>query len=100
MAMTPARETAPYVGLSPTIPQNDAGSRIDPPVSEPSAAIAICAATAAAEPPDEPPGTRVVSCGFFVVLKAEFSVDDPIANSSRLVFPRKTARSFLSFLMT
>ena len=49
------------------------------------------AATAAAEPPEEPPGTRVVSSGFRVGPKAEFSVEAPIANSSRLVFPTITA---------
>src|SRR5208283_5597521 len=48
-------------------------------------------ATAAALPPDEPPGTRVVSQGFRVGPKAEFSVDEPIANSSRLVLPIGTA---------
>ena len=41
----------------PTIPQNDAGWRIEPPVSVPVAPIASRAATADAEPPDEPPGT-------------------------------------------
>ena len=41
----------------PTIPQNDAGWRIEPPVSVPVAPIASRADTAAAEPPDEPPGT-------------------------------------------
>ena len=62
--------------------------------------VALKAATAAAEPPDDPPGTRVVSCGFFVILNAEFSVDDPMANSSMFVFPRKTACWALSFLIT
>ena len=48
----------------PTIPQNDAGWRIEPPVSVPVAPIASRADTADAEPPDEPPGTSaaVVSC--------------------------------------
>ena len=41
------------------MPQNDAGWRIEPPVSVPVAPSAILAATAAAEPPDEPPGTSV-----------------------------------------
>ena len=48
-------------------------------------------ATAAALPPDEPPGTRVGSQGFRVGPKAEFSVDEPMANSSRLVLPTSTA---------
>ena len=48
------------------------------------------AATAAAEPPDEPPGTRRVSQGFFTAPKAEFSLAEPIANSSQLSLPSVT----------
>src|SRR4030095_12818758 len=51
--MTPARLTRPNVGMSPTMPQSDAGPRIDPPVSEPSATGTIPAATAAPDPDDE-----------------------------------------------
>ena len=40
---------------------------------------------AAAEPPDEPPGTRSGASGFFVGPNALFSVDEPIANSSMFV---------------
>ena len=58
------------------------------------------AATAAADPPDEPPGTRVVSSGFFVGPKAEFSVLEPIANSSRLVLPTKIAPASRSRVTT
>src|SRR3954464_14288043 len=47
----------------PTIPHSDAGWRIEPPVSVPIAQGARPAATAAAEPPLEPPGTRSVSHG-------------------------------------
>ncbi len=75
------------MGLAPTTPHSAAGWRIDPPVSEPRASGAKPAATAAALPPEDPPGTRVVSCGFSVGPKAEFSVDEPIANSSRFVLP-------------
>src|SRR5256885_8167283 len=49
------------------------------------------AATAAAEPPLDPPGTRLGSCGLRVGPNAEFSVDEPIANSSRFVLPTTTA---------
>jgi hypothetical protein len=56
-------------------------------VSDPSDTGAKPAATAAALPPLEPPGTRVRSCGFRVGPNAEFSVEDPIANSSRFVLP-------------
>ena len=41
----------------PTITQKAAGWRIDPPVSVPVAPRAQRAATAEAEPPEEPPGT-------------------------------------------
>src|SRR5947208_4373541 len=83
----PYRETVPYVGRSPTLPQSAAGCLIEPPVSEPSAQGARPAATAAAEPPPEPPGTRVGSHGLRDGPYAEFSVDEPIANSSVFVLP-------------
>ena len=44
----------------------DDGWRIEPPVSVPVAAGASRAATAAADPPEEPPGTRAVSQGLRV----------------------------------
>ena len=71
----------------PTIPHRLAGCRIEPPVSVPIAQGAVPAATAAALPPDEPPGTRVRSHGFWTGPKPEFSFDDPIANSSWFVLP-------------
>ena len=71
----------------PTTPHRAAGWRMEPPVSEPRPRDAKPAATAAALPPDDPPGTRVGSCGCFVGPKAEFSVELPMANSSRLVLP-------------
>jgi len=64
---------------------------MDPPVSEPTARAHSLAAVAAAEPPEEPPGTREASQGLCVGPKPEFSVDEPMANSSMLVFPRITA---------
>ena len=48
------------------------------------------AATAAAEPPEEPPGTRAGSHGLRVGLNALCSVDEPIANSSMFVLPTIT----------
>src|SRR5262249_30106932 len=86
-AMIPERLTVPYVGRSPTIPHSAAGCLIEPPVSEPSAHGASPPATAAAEPPEEPPGTRVGSHGLCDGPHAEFSVDEPIANSSMFVLP-------------
>jgi hypothetical protein len=54
----------PYVGRRPISPQKDAGPRTEPPVSEPSAKSTTPAATAEAEPDDEPPGTRSGAAGF------------------------------------
>src|SRR5205085_9631235 len=67
------------------MPHSAAGWRIEPPVSVPSAHGARPAATAAALPPDEPPGTRSRSHGLRTGPNAEFSFEDPIANSSWLV---------------
>ena len=60
-------------------------------MSEPSASATWPEATAAAEPPEEPPGTREVSQGFAVGWKALDSVELPKANSSMLVLPTGTA---------
>src|ERR1041385_8202435 len=90
-AVRPYRETRPYVGVTPTTPQKDAGWRTEPPVSEPSATTAVPCATTAADPPLEPPGTRSRATGLRTGPKAEFSLDDPIANSSQFVFPIITA---------
>ena len=86
------------MGLSPTIPHSAAGWRIEPPVSVPIAHGAAPAATAAALPPLEPPGTRERSHGLSTGPKAQFSVEEPIANSSWWVLassgaPAPTSRS-------
>ncbi len=75
----------------PTTPHSAAGWRIEPPVSVPIPRGTWQAATAAADPPLDPPGTRPRSHGFAVGPNAECSVDEPIANSSMLVLPRITA---------
>src|SRR3954464_15786605 len=87
-AISPYRDTVPYVGFTPTVAVNAAGCRMDPPVSDPTASGAWNAARAAALPPPEPPGTRSTFHGLRVGPYAEFSVDDPIANSSMFVLPR------------
>ena len=61
---------------------------IEPPVSEPRPHGARPADTAAAVPPPDPPGTRAGSHGLRDGPQAEFSVDEPIANSSVFVLPR------------
>ena len=76
------------MGLTPTVPVTAAGWRIEPPVSVPTATGASKEPTAAAEPPEDPPGIRPVSQGLAVRPKAECSVDPPMANSSRFVLPR------------
>ena len=77
-----------------------AGWRILPPVSVPSAAGTSPAATATAEPEDEPHGILVISCGFFAGPYAEFSPLPPIANSSIFVFPIEYIPAFRSLSMT
>src|SRR5215468_7834025 len=93
----------------PTVPVNAAGWRIEPPVSVAVAPRQSRAATAAAEPPDEPPGTRCAPSiaplwlaptfepcrrhGFTTGPKHDVSFDEPIANSSLLSLPSMTAPS-------
>ena len=82
------------------MPHRAAGWRIEPPVSVPRASGASQAATAAAEPPLEPPGMRSRSHGLRVTWKALFSVDEPMANSSMFVLPSSTASAWRSRVMT
>ena len=85
----PCRLTSPYVGLNPVMPQSDAGIRMEPPVSEPSATGASAAATATAEPLDEPPATRWVrvSHGFHGAPIGALRPHPPNANSTMCVLP-------------
>src|ERR1051325_7570429 len=104
----------------PTMPVKAAGCLIEPPVSVPVAPRHKFAATAVAEPPEEPPGVsgvlapskvgftrlslvssaelgqarvRVRRHGEMTGLKHELSFDEPMANSSQLVLPISTAPS-------
>src|SRR6185312_11301436 len=90
-ATRPNRLMRPYVGFTPTTPQNAAGCLTLPPVSEPRAISVIPAATAAAEPPEDPPGLRAGSTGLRVGPYALVSVEDPMANSSMFVLATTTA---------
>jgi hypothetical protein len=54
---TPARETRPHVGRTPTTPHHAAGLRTEPPVSSPSVKPQSAVAVAMPEPDDEPPGS-------------------------------------------
>src|SRR5690349_785315 len=81
---------SPRPGFSPTSPQQAAGIRVEPPPSLAPAHGTIPAATAAADPPDEPPGVRVRSHG---LRAGPHVVDSLIAfapNSGRLVLPKIT----------
>ena len=64
--------------------------RIDPPPSLPCATGTSPAATATAEPPDEPPGVRLVSHGLRVAPEWRGSVVGRIPNSGRFVVPTIT----------
>ena len=69
-------------------------------MSLPSAPMARSAATAAALPPLDPPGTRSVFHGLRVGPKAEFSVEEPNANSSMLALGTSSAPSARNRSMT
>src|SRR5690242_21008425 len=103
--MMPQREQRPYVGLIPTVPVNAAGWRIEPPVSVAVAPRQSLAATAAAEPPDEPPGTSPSFAprrrqGLTTGPKHELSFEEPMANSSLLSLPSITAPARHRFAVT
>ena len=57
----PRADTLPMVGFRPTMLPNAAGTRPDPAVSVPRAKCTMPAATAQADPDDDPPGTRAGS---------------------------------------
>ena len=69
-------------------------------MSLPRPAIDDLTETLAAVPPEEPPGTQSGFHGFWVLPKAEFSVEEPIANSSRLVFPVNSGPWFFKLEIT
>ncbi len=92
----PARLTRPRVGLWPTIPVIPDGQTIDPSVSLPIATWHSDAATATAEPDDEPHGFRSSTWGLRVWPP---SADQPevdarerkLAHSLRFALPSSTA---------
>jgi hypothetical protein len=61
--MPGADDTRPRLGFMPKSPHHADGMRIEPPPSEPCAIGHKPAAHAAAAPPEEPPGVRLVSHG-------------------------------------
>ena len=87
LAAPAAVDTRPRLGFIPTSPQQAAGIRIEPPPSEPVAHGTIPAATAAAEPPEDPPGVRVGSHGLRVIPFASLAVQGKIISSGTFVMP-------------
>src|SRR5438874_2065520 len=77
----------PRVGFNPTTPHAEAGMRKEPPPSVPCATGTISEATAAHDPPLDPPGVRVTSHGFLVGPQAAGSVVATAPNSGVLVRP-------------
>src|ERR1044072_4416751 len=80
------RGTRPAVGLKPTSEQKLAGSRMLPPKSLPVPSHIWPAASAAAVPPEEPPGVKRVFHGFRVTPNTSLYVLPPAANSGVFVF--------------
>jgi hypothetical protein len=76
--------------LSPTRPQQDAGTRIEPVPSPPEAAGTMPAATAAADPPEEPPGVMAGDHGLTVGPNSDGSVVQWFPHSGVLVLPNTT----------
>ena len=65
--LTPSNGIAPYVGLNPTTPQYAAGRMTEPLVCVPIAPQTWPAATAAADPEEEPPGVCATFHGLRVL---------------------------------
>src|SRR5215469_2520394 len=82
--------TRPRVGLSPTSPHSLAGMRMEPPPSLACATATMPAATAAADPPDDPPVERLGSHGLRAGGKLIASVVTVVPSSGTLVRPSAT----------
>src|SRR3981081_2143997 len=87
---------SPGVGRMPTMPQNDAGIRIEQPKSVPCAQGTIPVATATADPPDEPEGLSTGFQGLRVTPNTSLKVLAPAANSGVLVLPSTIAPAALT----
>ena len=81
----------PRLGFSPTSPQKEAGMRTEPPMSVPSAMLTQPEATAAPEPPEEPPGVRAGFQGLRVMPHSGLCVKPAKANSGVVVLPTTMA---------
>ena len=85
-----ASEMRPRCGLRPTRPQHAAGIRVEPPPSLACAMGTMPAATAVAEPPDEPPLVRAGSQGLRVGPKRLVLVHGRMPHSGSVVEPTTT----------
>src|SRR2546428_10064571 len=88
--------TSPGEVRNPTTPQNDAGSRSEPPRSVPWARGPSPVARATAPPPVEPPGVRAGFHGLRVTPKTALNVLAPAPNSGVLVLPTTMAPAAFS----
>src|ERR1700686_4515683 len=86
---------SPGVGRMPTMPQNDAGIRIEQPKSVPCASGTIPVATATADPPEDPAGLNAGFQGLRVTPNPSLNVLAPAANSGVLVLPSTMAPAAL-----
>src|SRR5438270_7360870 len=80
-------DTRPRVAFIPNRPHAEDGIRIDPPPSLPCEIGHSPEASAAAAPPEDPPGVRAVSHGLCVGPNAFGSVHGPLPNSGVFVLP-------------
>ena len=83
--------TRPKLGFRPKLPQNAAGMRTLPAPSVPTDSGPMPAATAAAVPPDEPPGVLLGSHGLRVMPVSGELVSPLQPNSGVPVLPSSTA---------
>src|SRR5439155_8236100 len=88
--------TRPNDGFSPNRPVNAQGMRIEPPPSVPSVSGPMPAATAAAPPPEDPPGVFAGFHGLRVIPVSGLSVTPFQPNSGVVVLPSSTAPFSLS----
>ena len=87
----PGKGTMPCPGLMPTSPQLEAGMRIEPPPSAARPIGTIADATAAALPPEEPPGVWSRLQGLRATPNASLSVNGHRHSSGTLVLPTSSA---------
>ena len=96
----PVIGTLPWVGLSPKIPQYEAGTLIEPPESLPIPIGDSKPAIAAASPPLDPPGVRVISHGLLVLPNTRLSVSHQSVNSGVFVLPINIPPAFFNLSAT